>query len=166
MRKRTSICIAFACVLAIGTFVLLRQPQVAPIYEGRTTDEWELELAQWQIEPPWCGTGGYTRFVWKEPSRIDRLLGYFRIEVADPELPLVAGDPAALPALMELMRSPRATTRRIAIEGIRRTDDHGKIAIPLLTESLKDPDSDVGFEAANALRRWDRNVLLRFLNGK
>jgi hypothetical protein len=72
-------------------------------------------------------------------------------------LPLVAGDPNALP-------DPKA--RRIATEGVRRVGDRAEIAVPLLKTALQDTDSDVSSEAAIVLMNWDKEFVFRSLAGE
>jgi HEAT repeat protein len=81
-------------------------------------------------------------------------------------LPLVEGDPKAIPVLTELFHSPDPKARRIAIEGVRCIGEKARVAMPLLLEALEDADSNVSDEAFDVLFHWDKALLLDWLEDR
>jgi len=169
MRWR-SITLVFTLTLAtvaVATYVMNRDRPHGSMYGGLATSEWERELVNWDVEQPPCASGGYNLWVSRRPSAFAKLCEDVGIPFTrqDPMLPLIAGDPNALPVLMELFKSPEPKARRIAIEGVRRVGERAEIAVPLLKAALQDSDSDVSSEAAIVLMNWDEEFVFRSLAG-
>jgi hypothetical protein len=171
MRWRCVAVVGFVVLAALTLCVVAMKRGRAPVgsvYRGLATSEWEREIANWDVQVPSCGNGGIRLFVWRRPSPLAKICAYIGIPYPRDQatLPLLEGDPNALPVLMELFESPDPKTRRIAIEGVWRIGDRARIAAPLLAKALGDPDSDVSCEAAVALMKWDEARVQRWLRGE
>jgi hypothetical protein len=99
--------------------------------------------------------GRTTVCAWRHRSWWGRLLGEAGVPapVPDPGYPLFGGDPVAVPVLVELLRSPDATARWAAADGLERVGPGARAAVPGLLEARDDPDWAVAFAACKALQR-------------
>jgi hypothetical protein len=167
-RSITLVLVLVETAVAVTAYVMNGDQPRGSVYGNLATSDWERELADWDVECPPCGTGGYTRWVSRRPSVFANLCDDFGIPDSReyPTFPLVGGDPNALPVLMELFKSPDPKARRVAIEGVRRIGDRAEVAAPLLRAALRDSDPDVSGEAAIVLLKWDKDLVLRWLAGK
>src|SRR5262245_33005471 len=106
MRLRWWLVIAGVAIVGAMAIGYARAPERnGSVFRGLTTSEWHSEIANWEISYPPCGTGGHC--LWVTPrakwwSTLSEHLGVCWVR-RSPELPLLAGDPEALPVLMELM---------------------------------------------------------------
>jgi hypothetical protein len=133
-------------------------------YQGRYTNYWREELLYWEVAadaisregPP--GVGVRSRFtVWcRSPHPwVERLA----VAVGRPspgrsyDCPLLAGDPDAVPVLMELLRDPDPKVRLIAIQGLEIVGPAAGPAVPALLRALR--DKELGDDVFQALGRID-----------
>lgn len=149
----TRVCLLTAAGGAL--FLLSRDRPSGSVYAGLTTSEWERELAYWDVEQPSCGTGNPPLSI--APRR--NANGVFPRN-SRTTLPLVSGDAAALPVLMELFASADPKARRVAIEGVRRIGEPARAATPLLRAALQDPDVEVFVEAAITLSKFEKGFAI------
>jgi hypothetical protein len=138
-----------------------------PVFRDRTAAQWEAELQHWDA---WdMGIWGYGRepsphFVWmRTPPWWQGWLQKVGIEVhsGSGELPLLEGDPDALPVLVELLHSADPKGRRAAIQGLTALGAAAKEVIPDLVRALDDPDHDVRVDARQALKAVDADTAQR-----
>jgi hypothetical protein len=138
-------------------------------YRGRSTSAWQAEIANGDVWRPTCGTGsGNGPHVrcdlapswW---SQVSPTVG-FPSKPSTEDLPLLDGDPGAIPVLLELLQASDPKVRMVAIEGFARMGDKAKPAVPALIKAMDDEDFDVGCDAAIALMRLEEEAVLRWLH--
>jgi hypothetical protein len=171
MRSRSFFVFASLAVSGLALIALVLNSAHKPVgslYRGLATSEWQREIGSWDVGSPSCGVGGYALWVWHRPSTFAKVCDFLGIPYWQNQctLPLVEGDPEAIPVLMELFDSPDPKARRIAIEGIRRIGDPAKQAVPLLVKALEDNDFDVSCEAAITLMKWDKARVMQWLGAE
>lgn len=123
-------------------------PEPRPSYLGRTAAAWDGEIENW--EPLLSGWGNKTgRWTWW--VRSDSL--------GDPggsaKMPLLCGDPAAVPVLTELLTSRSPKTRLLAAEGLEVVGEPSRGSTPALIRLLDDPDEEVRGQAEQTLFQVD-----------
>lgn len=162
MRWRRWICIALA-----PFFFLLSghdTPQRKECYRGWTAAQWEREIRHWK---PWAGgfssPGGRFTFwgpkqplwnVWLENVGI-------KVDWDRGDVPLLGGDPSAVPVLTELLTSRDPQARRIAAEGLEKIREKARLAVPALLRAIDDQDDEVRGQAEEALFCIDREAAER-----
>jgi hypothetical protein len=136
-------------------------PTPESVYLGRTTGWWEAECQQWEVIAEFPGDCW-----WGEP---ETLWGRRPALAKGNKMPLLAGDRAAVPVLVELLNSRKANVRRIAAQGLGEVGPAAEPSVPALIAAVKDRDRGVQNAAALALFRvdpeaagkagltWDRN---------
>jgi HEAT repeats len=134
-----------------------RVPQREGCFRGQTTSQWEWTLRRWAI-----GTGGKhngwrsTSWVY-QPSFVERHLEKLGFQPEAPcSLPLLEGDPEAVPVLVELLKSPDPKVRQIAVQGLEKIGEQARAGTSGLVEALDDPEEEVRRDAAQALFTVDR----------
>jgi hypothetical protein len=139
-------------------------PEKGERYQGLTVSQWESEIQQWE---PWLGmwsnhTGLKTVWGRKQPpwapwlERIGIKTGEDRHK-----MPLLQGDPAAVPVLAELLASRDARARQMAAEGLEKVGAVARPAVPALLRVLDDQNVTVRQQAEQALYRIDRDTAER-----
>ncbi|MBN9524278.1 HEAT repeat domain-containing protein [bacterium] len=126
-----------------------RSPE--PSYLGRTVAGWETEIADW--EPLVTGWGNKTgRWTWWARQ------GAVAAPRGPSEMPLLCGDPAAVPVLTALLASRSPRVRVLAAEGLGAIGGPGHHATPSLVRLLDDADPEVRRQAEQTLLRVDPEV--------
>jgi HEAT repeat protein len=87
-----------------------------------------------------------------------------RCQPDDYSLALLDGDAAAIPVLLELMKSPYPSVRLVAVESLARMGEAARPALPALLEASDDEDNEVGSSAAIAVYRLDQDLFYESLN--
>jgi hypothetical protein len=129
-------------------------------FEGRPTSWWEREIRtayglalsdehgvpyRWYVRKPPPST-------WESFTSL--LLGYPSMDTQDPSL--TDGDPKALPVLVELIRSPHAKARWVAVSGLGALGRKAPEALPALMAAARDDgDEEVRLTAIWEVRRID-----------
>jgi hypothetical protein len=162
MRLRRRLWIAATLVVCAGVLSLIQPVRTELIgrwrgesrYQGRFTNDWKLELRRYEVVCTINLNGKISRLrdlrpLWWEPW-LDKLA-----PSASPprhgHVPLKAGDPAAVPVLLELLRDEDARIRLIAVEALSRVGANARQAVPALLTALEDEDEAVRTEAVWAL---------------
>ena len=122
-------------------------PGTQKTYLDRNASWWERECRQWEIIEEFHGDCW-----WGEPYTKWGRRPTLR---AGAEMPLLAGDPTAVPLLRELLHSPYAKVRRIAVEGLGLIGPPARASIPALIAAADDPDWDVRWWIMVVLPRVD-----------
>jgi hypothetical protein len=162
MRRSRLIWLAFAILLALLGARLW--PESGERYRGLTASQWESEIRHWE---PWAQvwsnkTGQQSHWGRKQPfwaswlEQVGMKLGKDRRD-----MPLLQGDPTAVPVLAELLLSPNPHARLIAAEGLERIGEAARPAVPALIRALDDEDSEVRQQVEQALFRIDRSAAER-----
>jgi hypothetical protein len=122
-------------------------PGMQRTYRDRTARWWEQECRQWEVIEEYHGDCW-----WGEPYTKWGRQPTLRVGA---KLPLLAGDPAAVPVLVELLHSPYAKVRRIAVEGLGQIGPPVRASIRALNAVADDPDCNVRWWLMVALPRVD-----------
>ena len=157
MRRRIITCMVLALLLGLLCVWLI--PRKGERYHGLTLAQWESEICHWQ---PWlqvyCNkTGRWTHWGRKQ-SVWATWLDYIGIKVTNDwreEMPLLKGDPAAVPILEKLLESQVTQVRLIAAEGLEKVGEPARCAVPALLRALDDKDESVRQQVEQALFRID-----------
>lgn len=158
---------ALLCVAAAVASIVVLAPSHAngTTFRGLTTAQWEREVLGWEPFKPTCGVGGGGCHFVPRRSLLTDICEWLQIPVQS-RLPLLDGDPAALPVLLELLDSPHPVARCVAVEGLSRIGEPAKFAMPRLLAAYRDHDPDVQHHAFLAVFRWDRKAARKLLAGK
>jgi hypothetical protein len=134
--------------LAVLAWWLASQPE-GPVFRGKTAAQWERVITNWPFDYIKARDGSTIAFHWAPRSILDRVLWESGVTfaVTDPGYPLFKGDPAAVPVLLELIKSPDATTRWAAVHGLGRVGPAALVGIGALREATHDSDDMVCFAA-------------------
>src|SRR5262245_3444887 len=90
---------------------------------------------------------------------LSRLTGDATWARPDFDLPLMSGDPAAVPVLTDLLQHQEAQVREAAVMGLWKLGPAGRPAVPALLATLADPCFEVRSAALVALERIDPAAL-------
>ena len=131
-------------------------------YQGRPTSSWRRDLQRWEV----CATITYgnmfsshtTRFRQRRPSVWKKWLNLetdARWAERFSDHPLLQGDPAAVPVLVELLKDSDPEIRLIALEALCNTGTAAKAAVPVLLDALHDDNREVRTEAERSLLQID-----------
>jgi hypothetical protein len=138
-----------ACIIA-GWWNRKRPPIE---YGGLTVTQWDAEICNWEVAVTMISSKGGRHMYWVRKESEPPEGGW-----SDDEMPLLRGDPEAIPVLVVLLRSPNHHARLIAVQGLRRCQKQARSAIPALLKALDDPDDNVRGYAAETLFWLDREV--------
>jgi hypothetical protein len=164
MRKYVTLLVLLAVMVTGGVtwrLVYFAGQRPEATFRGWTTRQWEGEISRrgpsiWGepvIDPGQLGPA-------PEPPAWVTWLGKagFRIERDKSSFSLLAGDPDALPVLVELLESADPRARRVGAYGLRAIGPRARQAVPALLKALGDPDVAVRFAAGGSLRRVDEDA--------
>jgi HEAT repeat protein len=76
-------------------------------------------------------------------------------------MPLLQGDPAAIPVLSDLLASRYPQARLIAAQGLEKLGEKARPVVPALLQALADEDETVLAQVEQALFRIDREAAER-----
>jgi hypothetical protein len=116
------------------------------VYQGRTTSEWSKEISRG--DTLYFPVGGYVKWQ-RHPDWRDEWAKKLSLKPQPSEIPLLNGDPAAVPVLIELLESSDSSARLIAMGGLRRAGPAAEAALPVLRRLQADSSAehDYWFEA-------------------
>jgi hypothetical protein len=162
-------------LLALGLALVIGVPLMVPavhwrlwgwlhgeaFYQGRPTSYWRAQAADWLIANDWGCIPSLSRHTLPE------VLGYERTDWLEKRLHipprtgadaagLWAGDPAAVPVLIELLTCEDSGIAAQAADGLARVGPYAEAAVPALVEVLStDRTEETGLRegAARALGR-------------
>jgi hypothetical protein len=162
MRRRRLACLASILLLALAW--LFFTPERGERYQGLTASQWESEIQHWE---PWAGgicnkTGRWTFWGRKQPAWAP-WLGSIGIKVSEEccDMPLLQGDPAAIPVLSDLLASRYPQARLIAAQGLEKLGEKARPVVPALLRALADEDETVLAQVEQALFHIDREAAER-----
>jgi hypothetical protein len=167
MKRDRRIWLGLAMLLLLISGVLLVPSVRWPIYgwlrseafyQGMPTSWWgkEIEESYYLYVMPggaeiWYGTPREP--LWDQLQRWLNLSTTPATVTAD--VPLLNGDPEALPVLLALVRAQDAKVRRVAIGGLMGQWDQRAEVIRALLEAVEDPDDEVRQKAIAVLQHMD-----------
>jgi hypothetical protein len=150
---------AIVLVLVAAGWVQLK-PVAGERFQGLTAAQWASEIGQWrQVIQGWDKFGRMSLW-YRTPSQIATLLQALGIQMAEErfDMPLLKGDPAALPVLTELLESTDSQVRLMAAEGLEQLGEKARPAIPALLRAIHDEDETVREQAEQTLYCVDREA--------
>jgi hypothetical protein len=140
-------------------------------FRGKTAAAWDAELRHWSPDIEWVSIGGRgTHWGYHAPAyEVWLAQAGFSVRSSDSDLALLAGDPDAVPVLLELLKSSSPKTRRVAAQGLGQVGSWPGLFSPesreesatALLRAIDDDDPDVRLEAEQALVRVDREAAER-----
>jgi hypothetical protein len=159
MRWKLFGCAVFLVLVAAGWAHL--RPVAGERFQGLTAAQWASEIGQWRLVM-WGRSNktGIMSFWRRKRSQIATLLQELGIQTTEErfEMPLLKGDPAALPVLIELLESTDSQVRLMAAEGLEQLREKARPAIPALLHAIDDEDETVREQAEQTLYRVDREA--------
>lgn len=130
-------------------------------YAGLTAARWEAEIAgRMGIFGEWTPEGRRSTLWIRGPTSLERWLEWagLRSDRYRYEHPLLHGDPAAIPVLMELLTSRDNDVRLVALEGLSKLGPQARCAVPALLDLLHDREEDVRQQAEETIFFVDRET--------
>lgn len=172
-----SVCLGLLAGLLLeptSRLVLLGWMRGESLYRGRPTGYWHRDLSR--CEELWSFLSQDYYLSGPEPTPIEEWLswllgskqkagvGGLGSEDFDRRFPVLGGDPAAVPVLVELLQYPDCKARREAAEGLRRIGPGAEEAVPALVEIAQTtPDYALYLCARWALSSIDPEGMKTFL---
>jgi hypothetical protein len=147
------ICLGTAAFLGL-VLVWRIAPEKDVCYRELTVTQWEAEILSWE---PWTPTWDINRLRFTTKGRRQTVwvtwLSYIGIKAGEShrskageklvDFPLLVGDPAAVPVLVELLGSREPQVRLIAAQGLWMIGEQALPAVPALLRRLDDKDEAV-----------------------
>lgn len=153
-----AVALAVAIAVPPNRHTLLGYLRREPTYRGRPARYWAWEAGRWRVGAVGSDRAQQTRSFYRERPPWAAWLG--RAAHPDPfgarfPLPLLQGDPEAVPVLAALLAHDDATVRRIAAAGLAQIGLPARAAAPALLPLLRDADAEVRGDAGEALYSID-----------
>ncbi len=162
MRRNRLVCLVIVTLVGLPWIRPTTEPSER--YQRFTASQWEAEIRQWKVLCHGSSnkTGVWTFWVRKQSFCIAwlRQVG-FDSRNDQEDMPLLQGDPAAVPVLIQLLSSHDSQARLLAAEGLEKVGASARPAVPALLGALDDEDEVVREQVEQALFRIDREAAER-----
>jgi hypothetical protein len=131
-------------------------------YLGRSTNNWRVELRNWEPAYPGQSVDGWARRAPFSEHWLSKLSARSAPPINVFDVPLLSGDPMAIPVLVELLRAPERKVRLIAIHGLQLIGSRALAAVPELLKLEEAED----WEERRAARAAVGQIDLRIWEGR
>jgi HEAT repeats len=165
MKRARLICITLVALLVaiLVWFAPAITPTTTERYQGLTASQWESEIRRWEVGPVILHGGTADAFWVRHQPFWNSWLKYVGIKPGEVchDMPLLHGDPDAVPVLAELLASHDPQARRLAAQGLEKVGEKARSTVPDLIRALDDEDQFVRQWAEQALWNIDEKAAER-----